>query len=154
LDWAETEMKVNYQEGNWFAVPLRDSDYAVRIVARSNPKAALLGYLFGPRLDEVRALRRDDAILVGSYGPLGSIQGRWPNRGSLPNWDRSEWPMLVFVRYEGVTGRSFNVTYDEDDLARRISEEQMVPRTAEVEGGDEPWVNTATALSAARRLVR
>lgn len=61
---------------------------------------------------------------------MGLIQGRWPNLGSTAEWDRSEWPMPVFVRYEELTGRSFKVTYDEDDPARMLEEEKIPPRAA------------------------
>jgi len=129
--------KANYQEGDWFAVPLREGGYAVGVVARVNPKAALLGYFFGPRYDEIpslndiRDLRPGDAILVGKFGHLGLRQGKWPNLGRLAEWDRFEWPMPVFVRYEELTGRSFRVIYDADDPARLLREEQIAPGTAE-----------------------
>jgi hypothetical protein len=40
---------IKYREGDWFAVPLRNGGFAVGLVARANPKAALLGYFFGPK---------------------------------------------------------------------------------------------------------
>ena len=37
---------VRYREGDWFAVPLRDGGFGVGVIARANPKAALLGYFW------------------------------------------------------------------------------------------------------------
>jgi len=120
-----------YQEGDWFAVPLREGGFAIGVVARSNPKAALLGYFFGPRryeapqLEEAASLRPEDAVLVGKFGHLGLPQGKWPILGQLNGWDRTKWPMPVFVRYEELTGRTFQVFYDADDPAKLLGEKQV-----------------------------
>jgi hypothetical protein len=122
---------LKYREGDWFAVPLRESGFGIGVVARSNPKGALLGYFFGPRrmvvpsIEEVSDLRADEAVLVGRFGHLGLADGTWPIIGRLADWDRVEWPMPVFVRYEELTGRSFRVFYDEDDLVTVLREEQV-----------------------------
>ncbi|HET7406962.1 MAG TPA: immunity 26/phosphotriesterase HocA family protein [Mycobacteriales bacterium] len=129
--------RINYREGDWFAVPLREGGYAVGVVARANPKAALLGYFFGPRrdepptLDDLRDLKPQDAVVVGKFGHLGLVQGKWPILGRHDDWDRTDWPMPVFVRYEELTGRSFRVFYDDDDPAKMLREEQVTPGTAE-----------------------
>lgn len=89
--------RVNYREGDWFAAPLREGGYAVGVVARANPKAALLGYFFGPRrvglpsLDDVVDLKPDDPVLVGKFGHLGLTKGTWPILGRLEDWDRAPW---------------------------------------------------------------
>jgi hypothetical protein len=125
--------KVAYREGDWFAVPLREGGYAVGVVARANPKAALLGYFFGPRRDDVPTiedvadLEAADAVLVGKFGHLGITGGTWPIVGRLDDWDRDEWPMPVFVRYEELTGRSFRVFYDDNDPNKVLREEQLAP---------------------------
>jgi hypothetical protein len=130
-------VKMNYREGDWFAVPLRDDGFAVGVVARANPKAALLGYFFGPRLSEVPTLeevgdlRPADAVLVAKFGHLGLTGGTWPVIGRIENWDRTAWPMPVFVRYEELSGRSFKVFYDDDDPNKLIREEQVSPGKAE-----------------------
>jgi Immunity protein 26 len=75
-------MKVNYREGDWFAVPLRNGGFAVGVIARANPRGVSLGYFFGPprsdvpRLDEVADLRSGDAVLVRKFGHLGILNGR------------------------------------------------------------------------------
>jgi hypothetical protein len=128
---------VNYREGNWFAVPLRDGGFGVGVVARANPKGALLGYFFGPRrtsvpsIDDVADLKAETALLVGRFGYLGLKHGTWPIIGRIGDWNRTEWPMPVFVRYEQLTGRSFAVFYDDDDPVRLLREEQVAPGTDE-----------------------
>jgi hypothetical protein len=128
---------VRYREGDWFAVPLRDGGYAVGLIARANPKGALLGYFFGPRrvhipqLHDVSGLRPDDAVLVGTFGHLGIVHGTWPLLGSLDDWERQNWPTPVFVRYEELTGRSFHVFYDDNDPNRVLREKQVAPGEAE-----------------------
>jgi hypothetical protein len=129
--------KVYYREGAWFAVPLREGGYAVGVVARANPKAALLGYFFGPKrdnvpsLDDVAHLKPADAVLVGKFGHIGLTQGNWPILGRLEDWDRDEWSMPVFVRYEELTGRSFHVFYDDNDPNKLLREEQVEAGAAE-----------------------
>jgi len=129
--------KVTYREGDWFAVPLRDGCFAVGVVARANPKAALLGYFFGPRrsevptLEDVGGLKPGDAVLVGKFGHLGLTRGEWPIIGRIEDWDRTAWPMPVFVRYEELSGRPFKVFYDDDDPNKLLREEQVPPGEAE-----------------------
>jgi hypothetical protein len=126
-----------YAEGDWFAVPLRTDGYAMGIIARANPEAALLGYFFGPRrhdrpmLVDSTGLSPDQAVLVGRFGDLGIRSGSWPLLGQAPGWDRSAWPTPTFVRYEELTGRTFHVRYDDADPARVIDESQVTPGLAE-----------------------
>jgi len=128
---------VKYREGDWFAVPLGGGGFAVGIVARANPRGALLGYFFGPRraefpeMAELAELRPTEAALIGTFSYLGIKRGEWPLLGRLEGWDRSEWPMPVFVRYEELTGRSFHVFYDDDDPAKFLREERIPPGSAE-----------------------
>jgi hypothetical protein len=129
--------RINYREGDWFAVPLRGGGFAVGLIARANPGGVLLGYFFGPRRSEaparedLAALRPGDAVLVRKFGHLGIVQGKWPLLGQLDGWDRRDWPTPVFVRYEELTGRSFRVFYDDDDPNRVLREEQISPGMAE-----------------------
>ena len=126
-----------YGEGDWFAVPLRESGFADGILARTNRRGVLLGYFFGPRRDDVPTLEEfstfkpQNAILISKFGHLGLKQGQWPNLGSIDGWDRNEWPMPVFVRYEELTGRSFNVFYDDDDPNKLLREQRISPGPAE-----------------------
>ena len=130
-------MRINYGEGDWFVVPLRDSRFAVGLVARTNPEGVLVGYFFGPArqatpaITELSALTPTDAILVGRFGHLGLVQGKWPVLGRLPRWDRSIWPMPVFIRYEELSGRTFQVFYHDADPNKLLRELQVPPGVAE-----------------------
>jgi Immunity protein 26 len=128
---------VTISEGDWFVVPLREGGCGVGVVARANLDGAMLGYFFGPRraeaptLCDVANLKSGDAVLVGKFGHLGITQGKWPILGRFDSWNRVEWPMPVFVRYEELTGRSYKVIYDDDDPNRVLREEPVSAGTAE-----------------------
>jgi hypothetical protein len=76
-------------------------------------------------------LAAQDAVLVGMFGYLGLKQGTWPLIGRLDEWDPAAWPIPTFVRYEELTGRSFQVFYDEHDPNRVVQEVQVAPGAAE-----------------------
>jgi hypothetical protein len=123
--------RVSYSVGDWFAVPLPDGGFAVGIVARANPKGVLLGYFFGPRrsnppaVAELERLTSADAVLTTKLGHLGLIDARWPVLGRTQDWDPGLWPMPTFVRYEQLTGRIFEVCYDQDDPNLAVAEDQI-----------------------------
>jgi hypothetical protein len=125
--------RARYGEGDWFAVPLRDSGFAIGIVARANRSGVLFGYFFGPRrasvpaADELVGFAPSAAILVGRFGGLGLKDGKWPVIGRLADWDRSGWPMPTFGRFEELTGRAFTVEYDDDDPNSQPRERQIGP---------------------------
>lgn len=129
--------KTNYREGDWFALPLREGGFGIGVVARTNPDGVLLGYFFGPRRDDVPSvdavadLKPPDAVLVAMFGHLGLKKGTWPIIGRIDGWERVDWPMPPFVRYEELTGRSIKVLYDDNDPNRVIREEQVQPGVAE-----------------------
>jgi len=130
-------IRQRYSEGDWFAVPLRSDGFALGVVARANPKGVLLGYFFGPRrpqtpgLADIVGLVAERAVLIGRFGDLGIRTGSWSLLGRDPRWDRSAWPVPVFVRYEELTGRTFNVRYDDTDPHRLIRESVVAPGSAE-----------------------
>lgn len=105
------------------------------VVARGkNP--VLFGYFFGPRrskvpnLTELQRLTPADATLVGKFGHLGIVQGRWSLIGRLNDWDRANWPMPAHIRNEELTGRSFLVWYD-DDNQNHVIREDLNPTRAD-----------------------
>jgi hypothetical protein len=136
-EWYKVSMtRVIYHEGDWFAVPLRDHGFALGLVARANRKGMLLGYFFGPRRPtpdvlDVTEMRPERAVLIGKFGHLGIRDGRWPLIGRDPDWDRGSWPLPVFVRYEELTGRTFQVIYDDADPSRVVRETEVAPGIAE-----------------------
>ena len=129
--------KVTYREGDWFAVPLRDGGFAVGVIARTNPDGVLVGYFFAPKreslpsIDDLSDLKPGDAFMVRKFGHLGLTKGKWSVIGRLPGWERKDWPMPVFVRYEELTGRSFKVFYDDNDPNKLVREEEVDPGVGE-----------------------
>lgn len=150
--------RVKYQEGDWFAVPLQDGGYAVGVIARANPQGVLLGYFFGPArpvvptLDDVASLKAGSAVLVSMFGHLGIAKGKWPLLGRVDGWDRREWPMPVFVRYEELAGRSLQVFYDDDDPNHVLREQQVAPGEAE-QGPRDGLMGAGFAEGALTRLL-
>ena len=124
-------------EGLWVAVPLRTNGYAVGLVARCSKDGVSLGYFFGPKraevpaIDEVQRLSPSEAILVQRFGDLGIHERSWPLLGVARPWDRIAWPTPMFVRYEELTGRSFRVSYDDDDPSEVVREDQVPAGAAE-----------------------
>ena len=111
-----------YNEGALFFVPLRNGGYARGVVARSGSQGkVLLGYFFGPRLPSIEVaelsnLDPSEAILCLRFGDLGLVNGEWPIWGSIPEWNRSEWPMPDFVRKDPLGRKqSMLVRYSDTD---------------------------------------
>lgn len=111
--------------------------YAVGLLARDSGKGVLLGYFFGPRLDsvpkvdQVTELHARDAVWIAKFGHLGVQGGKWPIIGRQRDWDRTKWPMPIFARFEELTGRWWEVRYDENNPNQLVSETLI-----EAAGGD------------------
>jgi hypothetical protein len=122
-----------YTEGDWFAVPLPNGGFGVGVLARANRGGVLLGYFFGPRREAVPPpsdlsdLQPSRAVLIRKFGHLGLRSGKWPIVGRTTDWDREAWPVPTFVRHEELTGRTYEVIYDEDDPNRVVREEPSTP---------------------------
>ena len=150
---------VEYAEGDWFAVPLRNGGYGLGLIARVGPGGVLLGYFFGPRrsdlpgLADVIRLGALDAVLVRKFSHLGIANGTWPIVGHLDGWNRDLWPMPVFIRYEELTGRSFNVTYDNNDPSLLVGESQIAPG-AEEQGPKDGLMGAGFAEKVLTNLLR
>lgn len=120
-----------FSEGDCFAVPLPDGGFTIGLIARMGSRSALFAYFFGrhytkvPNSEDLPRLAAHDAILAGQVGRTDLNRGLWPVIGPVPNWQRSEWPVLPLVRYEELSGRSFLVTYSDDDPGIILKEEQI-----------------------------
>jgi len=118
-------MKLPYSEGTVFLVPLRNGGYARGVVARASGEGKVLfGYFFGPLLSSPAAATVNDldpaeAVLRVIFGDLGLINGEWSVVGTVPNWDRSKWPMPDFVRRDPLGKRKpVLVRYSDTDPLR------------------------------------
>ena len=94
--------KLNYQEGDWIAVPLEQGGYCVGVIARCDRKGAILGYFFGPRIFEIPDIselsnfKASEAILIRDFGDLGLLDYGWPVIGKLDDWNSEQWPVPDF----------------------------------------------------------
>jgi Immunity protein 26 len=124
-------VKIMYQAGDWFSVPLRSSGFGIGIIARQGENGILFGYFFGPKSDQLptfgqtMGLKPNKAILLARFGDLGLKQGQWSLIGRSPTWDASDWPMPSFVRRDIISGKLSLVTYDESNLVSEIRLEQV-----------------------------
>jgi hypothetical protein len=98
-----TYKNVKYNEGQWFAVPLRNEGYALGIIVRGNYRVkGGLGYFFGPRYDyvpddeEIWEKKPEEAILISQFGDLGIINSRWPLIQTTRPFHKEEWPIPKF----------------------------------------------------------
>jgi hypothetical protein len=125
------KIKLPYENGTWFAVPLRNGGFATGVVARHSPDGVILVYLFGPkrpkvaRLDQLEGLTKAIAIKVSIAGDLGLLEGRWPIIGKFPSWQDSEWPMPKFLRKDLLGATAWLVTYAENNPNHVVSEEPV-----------------------------
>lgn len=155
-----TRLKINYEEGTLFAVPLNQGGYGVGAVARMAPRGvAVLGYFFSnrfpdvPVLNELPAFEASDSVTAQKFGDLGLLNGEWPIIGKMPDWDRNDWKMPAFYRQEPIDGLFFRVEYPDDDplgipTERRVSGD-------EIEGLDKDGSHGYKSMSALlSRLIR
>lgn len=127
--------RLNYEEGTFFALPLRNGGYGVGVVARM-PRGGkvLLGYFFGrkyaevPDLSEVQDFAPLDAVTVQRFGDLGLITNVWTVIGKPPGWDRTKWPIPIFARRCAHTGNPQLVVYRDENPN---SNPQWIPATEE-----------------------
>lgn len=123
--------KLLYQEGTSFAVPLRSGGYARGVIARANGEGGAFGYFFGPKIGSPEEATTEDmkperAILVGMFGDLGLVKGKWPILGKLDGWKRSDWSMPPLIRISDNSIEAWLSYYDENTFAF-LREEEVDP---------------------------
>ncbi|WP_421695366.1 Imm26 family immunity protein [Aestuariivirga sp.] len=96
-----------YPESTVFSVPLGDGEFALGLVARRAPRAAMIfGYFFGPTMSSIPStsqipdLLRLGVVLRCRFGDLALLNGKWHAIGKVPAWNRRAWPMPLFYRDE------------------------------------------------------
>lgn len=124
--------KKNYKEGNLFSVPLKLDGFAVGLVARATPESpVILAYFFSerylsiPKVDDLTFLKPTDAFKVWMVGDLGLINGEWEVIGEIPNFVRSQWKVPNFVRREEFSGRTWLVSYSDENPSVVLSETKV-----------------------------
>jgi hypothetical protein len=129
--------KLNYREGDWIAVPLKDGGYALGIAARVSSGGAIFGYIFSPRhptvptVSETKGLVPSNAVFVGMFGSLGLLEGKWKVVCSSEPWRREEWPMPDFGRVDPMDSTyAVRTTYNENRITEAIAERRVSPAEA------------------------
>jgi hypothetical protein len=117
--------RLNYKEGDWVAVPLRDHGYAVGVIARKDGKGVVLGYFFKKRYDDLpniadipQETSASDACLVCMFGDLGIIKESWKIIGRHADWNREEWPVPIFSRIARDESWATGVLYSDVNIVR------------------------------------
>jgi hypothetical protein len=116
--------RVEYAEGQWFGVTLREGGFALGIVARgdSQDRCGKLGYFFAPRRvsmpDDAATLDASpsEAVLVGWFGDLYLLSGKWPLVPSRRTFHRKDWPVPVFGQIDHASQgtRGWRAEYRQD----------------------------------------
>ncbi len=94
--------KIYVNEGQWFAVPLRNGGYALGVIVRGDNKSVCLGYFFGPKYEkppvdeDVLKKKPEDAILITRFGDQGLKNSSWPLIQTPRPFSREEWPIPKF----------------------------------------------------------
>lgn len=125
--------KLPYSEGTLFAVPLECGGYGVGLITRMTSRArVLLCYFFGPfrvsvpDLADLSSLHPEDAVESLMIGDLSLYRNEWPIIGKLPTWNRSEWPVPIFVRRDKLSEKAWLVYYSDED-PNAIEKEEPAP---------------------------
>lgn len=150
--------KAKYGEGDWFSVPLRTGGFGLGLVARASSSGILLGYFFGvrsseqPSSEDCVGLTQADAILVARFGDLGLKQGDWRVIGPAREWERRKWPVPIFMRAEQLSGRTYEVFYDDNDPGLLLGE-RLVPSNAPDRGLPDGLLGAGAVEKALTRLL-
>jgi hypothetical protein len=74
-------------------------------------------------LEVLSDLHPAKSVLCLRFGDLGLINGEWPVQGSVPNWNRAEWPMPDFAIIDPLGYRKpMRVRYSDTDPGLFVSE--------------------------------
>jgi Immunity protein 26 len=129
-----------YQEGDWFAVPLAEEQWAAGRVARLHVGGKIaFAYLFGPfvrqpPIEELAAHLPSEAVLIGRIGDQGLVRREWPVLGRA-DWRRDDWPLVPFRNVDPITKRVRRVEYEDGSLAAptvwRAADDAMVGSPAD-----------------------
>jgi hypothetical protein len=133
---------IHYNEGQWFAVPLRKDGYALGIIVRGSYKTkGGLGYFFGPKLERLPEDRDtwekkpEDAVLITQFGDLGIITGRWPLIHSTRAFVKDKWPVPHFGSIDPLRpGVGHLREYAQDEKGNLVLIRQVVVDAADLVG--------------------
>ena len=157
-------MAQQYDEGDWFAVPVGHGQIALGLIARRAKRGGLLlGYFFGPprkaAVDpaELQAMQATQAQLTCRFKDAPLHRGLWRVVGSCTKWRHKDWPMPPFLRKEGLSGRAIRIEYAPDNLTTPARELEASATDAalpeDIVYDELRLVDTLNRLFAAKRPV-
>jgi hypothetical protein len=94
--------RIKLAEGDLFALPLRSNGYVVGLITRLSRNKTPLGCFFEKRYETVPSINLIDTskiLLIKRFGNQGFSNGSWYQLGKLPNFQREEWKVPIFVRH-------------------------------------------------------
>ena len=101
-------MAIEIREAQCFLLPLERGQYAAGLVARAPRRGGvLLGYFFGPRRSTApdvswfNGLGPPQAVLACRFKGAPLFHGEWQLLGRLEGFDRLQWPVPAFHRFDG-----------------------------------------------------
>lgn len=124
-------------EGAFFLLPVETGQYGVGLIARAPRRGGiLLGYFFGPRrtsqpdLAWLESRSAAQAVFVGRFRDKALFRGDWPVLHVMPAFERAQWPIPPFHRFDGSITISpgatlitdWRVEYGDDNLVTPVSE--------------------------------
>jgi hypothetical protein len=135
-------MTVQFQEGQFFLLPVERGQYVVGLIARMPRRGGvLLGYFFGPRRTSppidtwLNSLHAQQAAYVCRFKDSSLFRGEWKLLCSLEGFDRAHWPLPAFHRFDssvthvpgGVVVTDWRVAYGDENLIVPLSETPAEP---------------------------
>lgn len=158
--------KSQVSEGLLVAVPAVDGEgYIVGLVTRAERSrslgAAILLYFFAPRwrripaLEEIGALRREEAISIVRTGVRRIAEGKWPIIGLLVGFEKTDWPIPLFGGVSvGQPGLAWLVQYTGDRIGIGAPRSERIVSVAEAQRhpSDSAWGVDIASHEATERI--
>jgi hypothetical protein len=130
-------MTVRLVEGQFFMLPVERGQYAIGLIARVPRRGSvLLGYFFGPRRSSppndawLNGLHATQAAFVCRFKDSSLFRGEWKLLCTLQGFDRAQWPVPTFHRFDGSVTHvpasssvtDWRVEYGDDNLIVPLNE--------------------------------
>lgn len=114
--------KTKIDQGQIFAIPLKDKGYGLGLIARKNDMIAL-GYFFKTVFEqlpigkvEADLISKANVILIGKFSCLGISNNEWPLLKSDFVFKKDNWPIPFFKGKDLGGDDFFSVLYDDSLL--------------------------------------
>ena len=109
--------KISYKEGDLFTITTENGSKFLGLIARRKGRTKLLfGYFwkFNFSLEENQYLKKENSITYNHFSGLGFEIGSWQLLGKYTHWEREEWGMPEFRRFDDIRNLYFAVSYNDN----------------------------------------